>query len=34
MKIPRFNIETFFERAKAMNLYSWSDDRDILNESS
>src|SRR5215831_8668192 len=32
MKIASFNVENFFERAKAMNLPTWSDGRDILND--
>lgn len=32
MKIASFNVENFFERAKAMNLDSWADGRDILND--
>ena len=32
MRIASFNVENFFERAKAMNLDSWSDGRDILND--
>ena len=32
MKIASYNVENLFERAAAMNLDSWADGRDILND--